>query len=103
MLPANPFKPKLCMIKVVAALLLFVFATTEAFAISGATLDRDDRFPCVVGIKYRKHFSCSGIVLFPRIVATAAHRVEKGLDKRRNLFADEYLPALGLIHLKTLR
>jgi hypothetical protein len=45
MLPTTPLKPKLRMTEVVAALLLFVFATTEALAISGATLDRDDRFP----------------------------------------------------------
>jgi hypothetical protein len=79
------------MAKSVAAFLLLVFAATEALALSGATPDLNDRFPYVVAIKYRQRFICSGTVLFPRIVVTAAHCVQKKLDMRKNLFADEYL------------
>ena len=79
------------MAKSVAAFLLLVFAATEALALSGATPDLNDRFPYVVAIKYRQRFVCSGTVLFPRIVVTAAHCVQKELDMRKNLFADEYL------------
>jgi hypothetical protein len=93
---AQSSKPKLSMTTFVAALLLLVLGTSDALAISGATPDRDDRFPYVVGIKYRKQLTCSGTVLYPRIVVTAAHCVQKELDPRRNLFADQYLPSAQL-------
>ncbi len=82
------------MAKFITVLLLLAFASTEALALSGsAAPDRDDHFPFVVAIKYRGRVVCSGTVLFPRIVVTAAHCVEKRIDIRKNIFADEYLPA----------
>jgi hypothetical protein len=80
------------MAKFLAAFLLFAFASSEALALSGsAASDHDDRFPFVVAIKYRGRVVCSGTVLFQRIVVTAAHCVERRVDIRKNIFADEYL------------
>lgn len=82
------------MTKVLVAFLLLAFGATEASALTGgASADSGDKFPSVVAIKFRGRLVCSGTVLFPRIVVTAAHCVEKRLDLRKNIFADEYLPA----------
>lgn len=66
-------------------------------ALSGATADSGDRFPFVVEVKYQEKLICSGTVLFPRIVVTAAHCVQQKVYFRGGEFyADSYLPPADL-------
>jgi Trypsin len=78
---------------IAAFLLLLLFAASQAHALSDAVADKDDRYPFVVEVMFRKHLVCSGTVLFPRIVVTAAHCVTRVVDARERLFADDTLPA----------
>ncbi|MEG6509137.1 trypsin-like serine protease [Methyloligella sp. 2.7D] len=77
------------------ALTLFFFAApaaTPAIALNGATADNADRFPFVVEIKSGDHLICSGTVLFPRIVITAAHCVQQKVYWRGGVsYVDDYL------------
>jgi secreted trypsin-like serine protease len=66
----------------VAALFLGFSSISSAMALSGATADSGDRFPFAVEVKYQEKLICSGTVLFPRIVVTAAHACS-----RRSIFA----------------
>jgi hypothetical protein len=74
-----------------AAAFLFILIASDALALSDATADKDDRFPYVVEITFRKRLVCSGTVLYPRIVVTAAHCVHEKVDWRAKLFSGDYL------------
>ncbi|ODA68997.1 Trypsin [Methyloligella halotolerans] len=66
-------------------------APSPADALSGATADSTDRFPYVVEIKHDGKLACSGTVLYPRIVITAAHCMQKKVYWRGGLvYVDEY-------------
>ena len=76
----------------IAALFLGFSSISSAMALSGATADSGDRFPFVVEVKYQENLICSGTVLFPRIVVTAAHCVQQKVQFRGGEFyADNYL------------
>jgi hypothetical protein len=72
---------------------VFALAADEASALSDAIADRDDAYPTTVAIKFRKRLTCTGTVLYPRIVVTAAHCVTKVVDAKARLFADETILA----------
>ena len=68
-----------------------------ALALSGATPDGDDRFPYVVEIWFGDSLICSGTVLFPRIVVTAAHCLSHRVRAPGGpLYIDEYAQASEL-------
>jgi hypothetical protein len=68
-----------------------------AQALSGGTADSTDRFPFVVEILYRGELICSGTVLFPRIVVTAAHCLQQKVSWRgRQYYVDDYVHAAEL-------
>jgi secreted trypsin-like serine protease len=68
-----------------------------AQALSGGTADSTDRFPFVVEILYRGELICSGTVLFPRIVVTAAHCLQQKVSWRgRQYYVDDYVHASEL-------
>jgi len=76
----------------IAALLLGFTSISSAMALTGATADSADRFPFVVEVKYQDKLICSGTVLFPRIVVTAAHCVQQKVYFRGGqYYADDYL------------
>ena len=76
----------------IAALFLGFSSISSAMALSGATVDSGDRFPFVVEVKYQDNLICSGTVLFPRIVVTAAHCIQEKVQFRGGEFyADSYL------------
>ena len=76
----------------IAALFLAFSSISSAMALSGATADSGDRFPFVVEVKYQEKLICSGTVLFPRIVVTAAHCIQEKVQFRGGEFyADSYL------------
>ena len=81
----------------IAALFLAFSSISSAMALSGATADSGDRFPFVVEVKYQEKLICSGTVLFPRIVVTAAHCIQEKVQFRGGEFyADSYLPPAEL-------
>jgi hypothetical protein len=53
-----------------------------ARALSEATFDSADRFPFVVEVKFHGDLICSGTVLYPRIVVTAAHCLQQKVNWR---------------------
>ncbi|MFD0987724.1 trypsin-like serine protease [Methyloligella solikamskensis] len=74
-----------------------MLAVSPASALSDATTDSSDRFPFVVEIKRDGKLMCSGTVLYPRIVVTAAHCVQKKVYWRGGLvYVDEYAAADAL-------
>jgi hypothetical protein len=75
-----------------AALVFFAIALPEARALSGGLADKGDAYPYVVEITFRKRLVCSGTVLYPRIVVTAAHCVGRVVDAKERLFADDTWP-----------
>ena len=76
----------------IAALFLGFSSISPVMALSGATVDSGDRFPFVVEVKYQDNLICSGTVLFPRIVVTAAHCIQEKVQFRGGEFyADSYL------------
>jgi hypothetical protein len=83
--------------RLTAAILLGLIPISPASALSGATADSADRFPFVVEVKYQDRLICSGTVLFPRIVVTAAHCLQqKVFFHGAEFYADDYLPASDL-------
>ncbi len=81
----------------ILALILSLVLTVPAFALSGATADGEDRFPYVVEIKFEQRLVCSGTVLFPRIVVTAAHCLQhKARWPGGLVYIDEYAQAAEL-------
>lgn len=81
----------------ILALILSLILTVPAFALSGATADGEDRFPYVVEIKFEQRLVCSGTVLFPRIVVTAAHCLQhKARWPGGLVYIDEYAQAAEL-------
>src|SRR6185312_889458 len=69
-----------------------MLAPGTAKALSEATFDSADRFPFVVEVKYHDQLICSGTVLYPRIVVTAAHCLQQKVYWRGGqLYVDEYL------------
>jgi hypothetical protein len=78
------------------AILGFIPAA-PALALSGATPDGEDRFPYVVEIRFDDSLICSGTVLFPRIVVTAAHCLSHRVRPPGGpLYVDEYAQASEL-------
>jgi hypothetical protein len=63
-----------------------------ARALPGATADGGDRFPFVVAIKAEGQLICSGTVLYPRIVVTAAHCLQQVVHWRgTRLYVNAYV------------
>jgi Trypsin len=82
--------PLLCALALLTPALL---GGSEAWALPDATPDGADRFPFVVAIKARGRLICSGTVLYPRIVVTAAHCLQQVVAWRGlRYYADDYLP-----------
>jgi hypothetical protein len=72
--------------------LFLVAAPQAASALSNAAADSSDRFPFVVEIRLQSRLICSGTVLYPRIVVTAAHCLQQKIFLRgMQLYTDEYL------------
>jgi hypothetical protein len=80
----------------ILALLLSLIGVTPALALAG-TADGEDRFPYVVEIQFEQRLVCSGTVLFPRIVVTAAHCLQhKARWPGGLVYIDDYAKAAEL-------
>lgn len=80
----------------ILALLLSLIGVTPALALAG-TADGEDRFPYVVEIQFEQRLVCSGTVLFPRIVVTAAHCLQhKARWSGGLVYIDDYAKAAEL-------
>jgi len=80
----------ICALALVTSTLL---GGSDAWALPDATPDGEDRFPFVVAIKAQGSLICSGTVLYPRIVVTAAHCLQQVIAWRGlRFYADAYLP-----------
>ncbi|MCJ7597023.1 MAG: trypsin-like serine protease, partial [Methyloceanibacter sp.] len=77
---------------IAAALVFLTIATPDSHALSGGVADKGDLYPYVVKINFRKRLVCSGTVLYPRIVVTAAHCIGRVVDAKAKLFADDTWP-----------
>lgn len=79
----------------VIAVALFVstlLGTPGARALPNATPDNADRFPFVVAIEAQGRLICSGTVLYPRIVVTAAHCLQRIMVWRgMRAYVEDYL------------
>jgi trypsin len=63
-----------------------------ARALPDAMPDGSDRFPFVVAIKAQGQLICSGTLLYPRIVVTAAHCLQQAIAWRgMRIYVDDYL------------
>jgi hypothetical protein len=72
--------------------LLPLLGTSGALALSGATTDGADRFPFVVAITYQDRLICSGTVVYPRIVVTAAHCLQQSVNiGGTRIYVDSYV------------
>lgn len=81
----------------IALVLLVVLMPGAASALSEATADSADRYPFVVEVKFHDQLICSGTVLYPRIVVTAAHCLQQKVYWRGGQFyVDEYLHSSDL-------
>ena len=75
-----------------AACLLLSLVPGAAQALPDATPDSADRFPFVVEVKLQDRLICSGTVLYPRIVVTAAHCLQQKVYWRGGQFyANSYV------------
>jgi hypothetical protein len=75
-----------------AAFVFCTIAVPEAHALSGGVAVKGDVYPYVVQITFRKRLVCSGTVLYPRIVVTAAHCVGRVVDAKERRFAEDTWP-----------
>jgi hypothetical protein len=83
--------------KLMPSFFLFVHGCTGAQALNGATVDSADRYPFVVEVKLNGKLICSGTVLYPRLVVTAAHCLqEKHSWHGREFYAETYLESAAL-------
>ena len=65
----------------------------DARALPNSTSDDADRFPFVVAVEYNGRLICSGTVLYPRIVVTAAHCLQQlRLWRGKRIYMNAYLP-----------
>lgn len=66
---------------------------SDAWALPDATADGADRFPFVVAIRAQGRLICSGTLLYPRIVVTAAHCLQQVASWRgMRIYVEDYLP-----------
>ena len=73
------------------------FALSAANALPEATFDSTDRFPFVVELKFQDQLICSGTVLYPRLIITAAHCLQQKVSWRGSSFyVDDYIDASAL-------
>src|SRR4029079_18757713 len=75
-----------------AAFVFCTIAVPEAHALSGGVADKGDVYPYVVQITFRRRLVCSGSVLYPRILVTAAHGVGRVVDAKERRFAEDTWP-----------
>jgi hypothetical protein len=72
--------------------LLLSVGSSEVPALTNATADSGDRFPFVVEIRLRSQLICSGTVVYPRIVVTAAHCLQEKIRWRGvEFYTDAYV------------
>jgi len=79
---------RMCALAVFAASL----GWSDAWALPDATADGADRFPFVVAIRAQGRLICSGTLLYPRIVVTAAHCLQQVASWRgMRIYVEDYL------------